>query len=123
MLAEAYVFGEKIIDTKYNAVMETVLAAMDSSQWNPGPDSVGIIYRGTPFTSPLRRLVADKVAYVAHDDSEKGVGWMHFFDGYPKEALADAIKAMVRVRASPTNNHSSISSYLDREEDEDQEHR
>ncbi|KAF5851405.1 hypothetical protein GGP41_004187 [Bipolaris sorokiniana] len=120
MLAEAYVFGEKIVDTKYkNAVMETMIAAIDSSKWNPGPPSVDIIYKGTPSTSPFRRLIADKIACLAYDDSEEGAGWIDFFDGYPREALADAIKAMVRVRPSPKNDCIiSISSYLDKEEEE-----
>lgn len=125
MLAKAYVFGEKIIDVKYkNAVAETMLAAIESSKWNLGPNSVDIIYKGTPSTSPIRRLIADKVAYQAHDDSRGGVGWMDFFDAYPREALVDAIKATVRVRSKPQNDYGlGIGSYLDKEEGEDEEER
>jgi hypothetical protein len=114
MLAEAYVFGEKIVDIKYkNAVVKTMLAAIQSAEWNLGPKSVDIIYKGTPSTSPLRRLVADKVAHWAHDDSEEGVGWMEFFDAYPREALVDAVKALVRVRSRPEHNTDRcIDSYL-----------
>ncbi|KAF2447343.1 hypothetical protein P171DRAFT_340670, partial [Karstenula rhodostoma CBS 690.94] len=98
-LVEAYVFGEKIIDARYkNAVVKTVLAVKESSGWNLGPNSVGVIYNSTPSTSLLRRLVADSVVSLAHDDSEKGVGWIVFFDAYPRETLVDAIKATVRAR-------------------------
>jgi hypothetical protein len=102
LLAEAYVFGEKILDTKYkNVVLKGVEAAKNSSQWNMGPESVDIVYKGTAPRSPLRRLIAGSVAFLAHDDTEKGVGWMTFFEGYPKEALKDAIKAMARLRSRP----------------------
>lgn len=119
MLAEAYVFGEKIIDTKYkNAVMKIVLAAKEGSGWNLGPNSVDIIYKGTPSTSPLRRLVADSIASNAYDDSEEGFGWMDYFDAYPREAFVDAIKATVKARSRP--GHSTcldINSYLEEEKD------
>jgi hypothetical protein len=86
LLAEAYVFGEKIIDVKYkNEVLKTVFKAKKSSDWNMGPESVKIIYGGTPAGSPLRRLVADSIAHKAHDDSQEGVGWMQFCDNTPEK--------------------------------------
>ncbi|KAF1979084.1 hypothetical protein BU23DRAFT_595528 [Bimuria novae-zelandiae CBS 107.79] len=120
MLAEAYVFGEEIIDAKYkNALVKTVLAAIKSFGWNLGPNSVDIIYKGTPSTSPLRRLIADSVANQAHDDSEEGFGWMDYFDAYPREALVDAIKATVRARPRPGHGtYLGISSYLEEEKEE-----
>jgi hypothetical protein len=119
-LAEAYVFGEKIVDAKYkNAVVKTVIAAIESSQWNLGPDSVNIIYKGTPPKSPLRRLFADSVACMAFDDSKGGVGWIQFIDGYPREALADAMKATIRARPEPTlSTYRNISLYLEEEKKE-----
>ena len=119
-LVEAYVFGEKIIDAKYkNTIMRTVLAAIDVSHCYPGLGAVHIIYKGTPSTSPFRRLLADSVAYVAHDDSERGNAWMKGFDEYPREALVDAIKATVKVRSTSGGNMPlQINSYL---EEEDQE--
>ncbi|KAL5371983.1 hypothetical protein PMIN06_012600 [Paraphaeosphaeria minitans] len=118
LLAEAYVFGEKIVDTKYkNAVVRTVAAAQESSQWNMGPESVDIVYSGTPSGSPLRRLIAASVARLAYDDTEKGIGWMTFIDGYSKEALADAMKATVRLRCKvevdAKQNAKSLDSYLE----------
>ena len=121
LLAEAYVFGEKILDSKYkNAVVRTVVAAKESSQWSMGPESVDIVYSGTPSGSLLRRFIAESFARLAHDDTAKGVGWMTFIDGYPKEALADAIKATVRLRCKVENDiqksTKSLDSYLEKEQ-------
>ena len=63
-----------------------------------GPESVGIVYSGTPTDSSLRRLIADRIAHLAHDDAKKGIGWMTFIDEYPREALVDALKSTVRIR-------------------------
>lgn len=118
LLAEAYVFGEKIDDAKYkNAVMKTVLAAKESSEWNMGPESVNIVYKGTPSGSPLRRLISESIAHLAYDDSDKGVGWITFFDAYSKEALMDAIKAMARIRRTVgySSDMNLLKSYLEKE--------
>ncbi|KAH7392184.1 hypothetical protein DE146DRAFT_790732 [Phaeosphaeria sp. MPI-PUGE-AT-0046c] len=102
MLAEAYVFGEQILDVKYkNAVVQAVIATIERSHWNLGPKSVNIIYEATPSTSPLRRLFADSVASRAYDDSDGGIGWIDYIDGYPREALVDAMKATIKARSRP----------------------
>lgn len=112
LIAEAYVFGEKILDAKYkNTMMKTVLAAKDLYGWNLGPDSVDIIYKGTPSTSLFRRLIANGVAREAFDDTK----WMEFLDGYPREALVDAIKVTVRARPKPKLDTKSIESYIEEE--------
>ncbi|KAF2993358.1 hypothetical protein E8E13_001642 [Curvularia kusanoi] len=119
-LAEAYVFGEKIVDATYkNAVVRAVAAARSSSKWNMGPESVRIVYDGTPPGSPLRRMIAESLACLAHDDAKKGVGWMSFIDGYSKEALADALKATIRFRCKVDDDAlkaaNSLDSYLEKE--------
>lgn len=121
ILAEAYVFGEKIIDVKYkNAVVKTMLAAVHSSRQYPGHNSVNIIYKGTPSASPLRRFIADSVAFAAYDDLiQGGNGWMAFFDACPREALVDAIKAIVRVRPSPEHSIDPCTDLYVEEEDEE----
>jgi hypothetical protein len=97
--AEAYILGEKVLDAKYkNEVVKAVLAAKEEWEWDMGPESVDIVYKGTPSGSPLRRMIADSIAHHAHNDSEKGIGWMEFIDGYPQEALVDALKAMAKLR-------------------------
>jgi hypothetical protein len=123
MLAEAYVFGEKIVDTKYkNVVVRTVLAAIQSSGWYLGLTSIHIIYKGTPPTSPLRRLVADTVAFHSYDDSGEANGWMDDFDGYPREALVDAMKATVKARSRPEHDtYRCIDAYLEKEQERREE--
>ncbi|KAH6612353.1 hypothetical protein C7974DRAFT_405413 [Boeremia exigua] len=116
LLAEAYVFGEKILDAGYkNAVMKTLEAAKESSRRNMGPESVGICYKGTPPGSPLRCQIAESVAHLAHDDTENGIGRMSFIDGYPKEALADALKATLRLRCKleEDTQNGTKSNYLE----------
>ncbi len=114
-LAEAYVFGEKIVDIGYkNVVVETVLTVNGLNKFNMGPKSVKIIYNGTSSGSPLRRFIAECMAYQAHDDSKEGTGWMDFIDGYPREALKDAMKIMIVVR--PRMHHSqTLESLLEKE--------
>ncbi|KAF1846051.1 uncharacterized protein K460DRAFT_313111 [Cucurbitaria berberidis CBS 394.84] len=124
LLAQAYVFGEKIIDAKYkNTVVKSVLEAKESAGWNMGPESVTIVYNGTPSGSPLRRLIADNIARLAYDDSDKGIGWMSFFDGCPKEALVDAMKATVRTRAMVgheiNRNVKLLETYFEDEQESD----
>jgi hypothetical protein len=123
LLAEAYVFGEKIVDMEYkNAVMRTVIAAIMSSEWFPGLNSIHVIYKCTPSTSPLRRLVADIVACYSYDDSEKENSWMNEFDGYPREALVDAMKATVKARSGPKGDiYLCTDSYLEKEKEEREE--
>ena len=114
LLAEAYTFGEKIIDTQYkNAVVKAMADAHTSSRWSMGPESVSIIYEGTPSGSPVRRLIADRFAHSAYYDSENEYGWMQFIDGYPREALADAMKLLLRLRKSEGRSPPDIESYLE----------
>jgi len=114
LLAEAYIFGEKIIDTQYkNAVVKAILDAQRSSRWSMGPESVSIVYEGTPSGSPVRRIIADRFAYSAYDDSKDGYGWMQFIDGYPREALADAMKLLLCLRKSDGRPEPGVESYLE----------
>ena len=122
-LAESYAFGEKIVDAKYkNAVLMAMLAAKSTSGWNLGPNSVDVIYRDTPDTSRLRRFFADSFAIYAYDDSKEGVGWMSYLEQYPKEALVDAIRAMVKTRPIPRSIlYHDPNWYLEQEDEEGEE--
>ncbi|CAN9430745.1 unnamed protein product [Alternaria alternata] len=116
VLAEAYVFGEKIVDTKYkNVVLQTMFTAQKAFRWSMGPESVKIVYKGTPPKSPLRRWIAENVAYVAHDDSKEGVGWMQFIKEYPEDAKADMLEIIVKVRPSRPDSSPGVGSYLEEE--------
>jgi hypothetical protein len=114
LLAEAYVFGEKIMDTEYkNAVVKALSDCKSRLHWRMGPESVSIVYNNTPPGSPLRRWIADRLAYSASDDSKNEVGWMQFIDGYPQEALVDAMKALLRVRTLKSGSMPNVQSYLE----------
>ena len=114
LLAEAYIFGEKILDTQYrNAAVKAIHDAQMSSHWSMGPESVSIIYEGTLSGSPVRRIIADRFAHSAYDDSENGYGWMQFVDGYPRDALADAIKLLLHLRKSDGRPEPGVESYLE----------
>jgi hypothetical protein len=115
-LAKSYVFGEKIIDVRYkNAVLQIIATAQKAFNWSMGPESVKIVYEGTPPKSPLRRLIAEMVAYSAYDDLSAGIGWMQFFDICPREALVDALKTTVKVRPKDPEFRPDIGSYLEEE--------
>ena len=115
LLAEAYVFGEMIVDIKYkNAVMETVVAARAASGWNMGPESVTIAYEGTPPASPLRRFIAESIAHKAHLNSKDSIGWAQFIEEYPRDVLVDAMKAMVKVRPAVSESCPLVDSYLEK---------
>ena len=116
LLADAYVFGEKIIDLRYKeAVMKAIFATLKSYNWNMGPESVNVIYEGTPPGSPLRRFIAESIAYKAFVDSNEGVGWLQYIEGYPRDVLVDALKEMVRVRPKLSADLCpSLDSYLEK---------
>lgn len=117
VLAEAYVFGEKMVDMKYkNAVLQTIFTAQKAFGWHMGPESLKIAYKGTPPKSPLRRLIAENFAYMAHDDSGKGVGWMQYLEDCPREALVDVAKITVKVRPSRPDYSPGVGSYFEEEQ-------
>ena len=124
VLAEAYVLGKKILDVKYkNAIVITMQAAIKSSGGHLGINSVQIICNGTPSTSPLRRSIVDSVACRSYDGSEEKVGWMVYFDGYPRGALVDAMKATVKARSKPgSETYPCIDSYTEGEEEGSDNH-
>lgn len=117
-LAKAYVLGEKFLDTKYkNSVMNRIIEVRCQSGWSPGPACAEIIYEGTSPGSPARRLLADLLAYGAHDDSDETVGWMKFIEDLPREALVDAMKALVKLRRASARFDWTDESYLEKDED------
>jgi hypothetical protein len=99
-LANAFVFGERVVDTSYtNAIILHIMAAWKVSEWSPGPKFATVLYGGTLPGNPARRLLIDMVFNVAHDDSSQPIGWMTtILQGYPQEALVDIVKAMIQSR-------------------------
>jgi hypothetical protein len=115
-LAEAYVFGEKILDASFkNAAVQKFLEVQRILTYSPGPCSVAIVYAGTTTGSRLRHLITDLIAYNASGHES----WGTYFEEYPREALIDAIKAIntLRGRSGKSPYLSDHKKYL---EDEDQ---
>ena len=114
LLAQAYIFGEKMMDVKYkNAVMKVIYGLTNAFSKSMGSQSVCILYDGTPSGSPLRRFIAENTAHKAWHDSEKEVGWGIYFDKCPKEALADALRTMVKIRPTKVDSLPGLHSYLE----------
>ncbi|KAH3997786.1 hypothetical protein HBI56_203430 [Parastagonospora nodorum] len=114
-LAEAYVFGEKIMDVTYkNQVLRKFVAVQRNFYYSPGPTPVSIIYAGTPSGSRMRLLICDFIAYSASGDAS----WVTHFDGYPHETLVEAIKLMSTLRESPEDRpyKADIKKYIEEEE-------
>jgi hypothetical protein len=94
-LAEAYVFGEKIMDVAFkNVVIRKFLEVQRNFTYSPGPLPVSTIYAGTTSGSRMRYLICDLITYNASGHKS----WARHFEGYPHEALVDAIKALSAIR-------------------------
>jgi hypothetical protein len=65
LLIEAFVLGEKLQDQEFrDALVDCLIHAVDTpdgqdKRWYPTPSAVDRAYRGTPDSSPLRRLLVD----------------------------------------------------------------
>ncbi|KAK4495655.1 hypothetical protein PRZ48_012923 [Zasmidium cellare] len=104
LLADLYVFGEKVQDDRFcNAVMTAMAELMDQefvtdgvlASRSPGPSTVKTIYDGTPTDSPARRFLVDQ--YVAYGSQE----WFDGNDEYLQcpEFLRDLALAQLRPKA------------------------
>ncbi|KAH7345984.1 hypothetical protein BKA66DRAFT_576724 [Pyrenochaeta sp. MPI-SDFR-AT-0127] len=94
-LANAYVFGEKIMDRNYQkASLDTIAAYQANAPDFPCAESFVIIYDGTPDGSPARKLLSDMYAHGAYDAPD----WKKEYELLPHEALVDVLRATVRVR-------------------------
>jgi len=112
-LSSAYVFGEKILDTKFkNAVLLKIHKTNEVFEWSPGPIPAAIVYEGTTEGSPLRRLFADMIVCDASDDPS----WAAYFKDYPRELLVDALTAMSAVRYRVDYRGHLKRNYLEKEE-------
>lgn len=87
------------MDQKYKrAVLETIAGVQRSAPDFPCAEAFSIIYDGTPENSPARRLLVDMYAYGAYDAPD----WSREFELLPHEALADVMRATVKVRRDNT---------------------
>ncbi|KAF2444228.1 hypothetical protein P171DRAFT_444448 [Karstenula rhodostoma CBS 690.94] len=112
-MAEAYVFGEKIMDKKFkNMVLDTMMTKTIPTKRLAAV--ANCIYKGTVTTSPARLLVARIIAELA----QKGDDWNLVFTKLKREPLAAVMKAMVEVRRAPLTQSWLVykGRYLEEEE-------
>ncbi|EUC35097.1 hypothetical protein COCCADRAFT_91597, partial [Bipolaris zeicola 26-R-13] len=101
VLAKAYIFGEKIIDSVFTEeVSEKMQEILATSMGWPTAECVKMIYEWTPSNSPLRRLITSNLEDTLWED-ELNSGILDFLDTYPQQALVDALKAIVGTRPPP----------------------
>ncbi|KAF2025531.1 hypothetical protein EK21DRAFT_76189 [Setomelanomma holmii] len=94
-LANAYVFAEKMMDQRYKcAILETIAGVQRDAPDYPCAEAFNIVYDGTPEGSPARRLLVDMYAYGAYDAPD----WNEELEKLPHEALADVLRATIKVR-------------------------
>ncbi|KAF2444398.1 hypothetical protein P171DRAFT_32017 [Karstenula rhodostoma CBS 690.94] len=103
LLANLYVVGERLMDSKLkNDLLDTIANMADD--YFPGAAAICTIYEGTPPESSARRLLTDLCVWGAHANDNS---WPVEYDEYPREALLDILKAMTRLREiSVPNDHS-----------------
>tara|TARA_R110002003_G_scaffold115_2_gene9954 strand:+ start:41243 stop:41515 length:273 start_codon:yes stop_codon:yes gene_type:complete len=84
-----------MMDQRYKrCILETIAAVQRDAPDYPCAEAFDIIYDGTPEGSPARRLLVDMYAYGAYDAPD----WSEELAKLPHEALADVVRAMIRVR-------------------------
>lgn len=97
-LARLYVLGEKIQDDAFcDQILTVITKSIDTSNRNPGPPSIQIIYSGTPSGSPIRQLLLESYSASA---SEK---WFTENGPYNTEFMNDLVKQLVRNRGTGKN--------------------
>lgn len=93
-LGNAYLLGESLLDKEYkDTTLKQVVAVYNSFRRIPGPKAAGIIYAGTPASSPARRLLVDLMNHGGRNDTGEEDSWMETTDECSRELLVDAIKA------------------------------
>jgi hypothetical protein len=115
VLAKAYVFGEKVMDTKFKtAVLLKLIEVEDALEECPGANDAIIVYAGTPAGSPMRQLITDLAVYNADD----GGSWADYFKDIPSEAVIDVVTTMAKVRTGPSTKpyKTSPGVYTEKEE-------
>lgn len=121
-LIEAYALGEQLLDSGFkNTIINALIAIFthDNRFERCYPDAPDLITmcNSTPRSSPLRKLVVDAYAYVAHDDPEKC--WANIVKNSPREFLEDVTAEFIK-RQKPNENVRpwimSPQAYLEQEE-------
>jgi hypothetical protein len=94
MLAKLYTLGEYIQDAVFqNTILDAMVWAVESIY--PSLDSLRILYRGTPDSSPARRLMIEMTAYKVTPNSNRIKNIDPKEDG---EIMLDLMKAVLNCR-------------------------
>lgn len=95
LLIEAFVLSEKLQDQNFkDAVIDTLAHAVDTpdgqdTRWYPRSAAVDRAYRGTPESSPLRKLLVDMHFFHGRADWLDGATNADFLKDLAKEFLED----------------------------------
>ncbi|KAF2121787.1 hypothetical protein BDV96DRAFT_639873 [Lophiotrema nucula] len=120
-LFRSYVLGEQLLDVRFkNAVMTALIATCchkpNRERVYFTPKDVSTIWSGTPPGSPIRKLILDAVAWVAHNGLERG--WMGTIKACSKEVLVEFMEAVLNLRKGPTGERpweNEQSLYMEKE--------
>jgi hypothetical protein len=95
LLVEAFVLGEKLQDRDFkDAIIDSLIHAVDTpdeqdTRWYPRSTTIDRAYRGTPESSPLRKLLVNMLFFHGHADWLDGATNTDFLRDLAKEFLQD----------------------------------
>ncbi|KAF2443976.1 hypothetical protein P171DRAFT_331918, partial [Karstenula rhodostoma CBS 690.94] len=96
-LSEAYVFGEKILDSNFkNGVLDSII--IETNRGNrPSTHHMNTIFDGTVSGSPARRFVIDVFLYKGHGSK----AWAKAIEELTEDAARETLLAVVCERRPP----------------------
>jgi hypothetical protein len=99
-LAQAYVFGEKILDTEFqDSIMGLLLSRCGYvNPLIPGKETIALIYDKTPHGSPARRFIVDLCTWSVPEDWD-GLGTLA--EDVGDEFVTDLLSSVLRHREMP----------------------
>lgn len=105
-LADLYVLAEKLQDiTTKNAVLEAMLlnsrktsSKVYGGRWYPGLGAVSKVYKGTPASSPTRKLLVD--IFTCQGDSS----WLFMTQYWPTDFVREVAVQLLEKRARPVDH-------------------
>lgn len=96
-LAHAYIFGEFVRNAAFTAaIMDSIVVLQTQVELYEFPSSmIALVYRHTAVYSPMRRFLADMVAFNMPENANVTL----MFRDLPKEYVVDVVAGMVKARA------------------------
>jgi hypothetical protein len=114
VLAESYLFGERIKDTSYkNAVLKEFAGSLETSKTSELEEATQIIYEGTAKGSKARRFIVDLAINQACPE------WKFMLSSCSKDLLVDILEVLLKDRTASNAQPwlIDISKYLENESD------